>query len=183
MRRREIFIELTSLLDVILILLFLLLTQVGAATQSAQDQADRARERAATLEEELEVTRETLSRQVREERTLTVVEENSRIVTLSVYHGANPSVRVEPQGEAPLYVALRENWEETAPTKLMSLLTGQFVREDLETGFLVFQYDRTQIYHREYEMIQRVIGELKPALKEKGVALCVIEVDDARETG
>ena len=45
MRRREIFIELTSLLDVILIMLFVLLTQAKTQTGEALESAEAARAR------------------------------------------------------------------------------------------------------------------------------------------
>lgn len=53
MRRREIFIELTSLLDVILIMLFILLTQAKTTTAQALDTAAQAENTAAEAQTEL----------------------------------------------------------------------------------------------------------------------------------
>ena len=53
MKRREIFIELTSLLDVILIMLFILLTQAKNSTAQALDTAALAESNAQQLETKL----------------------------------------------------------------------------------------------------------------------------------
>lgn len=57
MRRREIFIELTSLLDVILIMLFILLTQAKTTTAQALDTAAQAENTAAEAQTELAAAR------------------------------------------------------------------------------------------------------------------------------
>ena len=57
MRRREIFIELTSLLDVILIMLFIQLTQAKTTTAQALDTAAQAENTAAEAQTELAAAR------------------------------------------------------------------------------------------------------------------------------
>ena len=54
MKRREIFIELTSLLDVILIMIFVLLTQAKAQTAKAMDEQAYKEQEAISLQEEVE---------------------------------------------------------------------------------------------------------------------------------
>ena len=58
MKRRQIFIELTSLLDVILIMLFILLVQARNSTAQAVDTAARAEADAAQMQTELDAARE-----------------------------------------------------------------------------------------------------------------------------
>ena len=53
MRRREIFLELTSLLDVIMIMLFVLLTQARTQTAEALSAAEADRAAATELRAEL----------------------------------------------------------------------------------------------------------------------------------
>lgn len=57
MRRREIFIELTSLLDVILIMIFILLTQAKTSTAQALDAAAAAQTTATQVQTELAAAR------------------------------------------------------------------------------------------------------------------------------
>ena len=91
MRRREIFIELTSLLDVILIMLFVLLTQAKTQTGEALESAEAARieaqsaqaERDALLDER-EALVERADSYRRQAITVGVVEENSLVLTISV---------------------------------------------------------------------------------------------------
>ena len=54
MKRREIFIELTSLLDVILIMIFVLLTQARAQTAKALENQAAEEKTSARLQEEVE---------------------------------------------------------------------------------------------------------------------------------
>ncbi len=58
MKRREIFIELTSLLDVILIMMFILLTQAKTSTAQALDAAAEAQSASAEVQTELAAARD-----------------------------------------------------------------------------------------------------------------------------
>ncbi len=193
MRKRGIFIELTALLDVILLMLFLLLGQMQntvakaeeTAREATQEAAQTAREaareaedagrRALSLQRQLDDAKEQLSRNEREQRTLGIVAEHSAILTVSMQDGAARRIRVEPEGEAAVYLVLRE--ESETSRRLYEALRDQIEASGQETVFLVFQYDRSTIYHAEYELISRVIRELKADAPSLGVALNVIETD------
>ena len=196
MKRRGIVIELTALLDVILLMLFLLLGQIQtrveqaeASVQQAETEtaeaaadADTARREAEQLRLQLEEAEDLLSRSQREELTLGIVAENSTVLTLSVQAGSVRRIRVEPAGEQAVYLTFGRGWEETMPQRLGDLLLGTLAHRDHESAFLVFQYDRGAIYHAEYEMISGVIRQLKDDLSREGVALNIIETDLTEQT-
>ena len=104
MRRREIFIELTSLLDVILIMLFVLLTQAKTQTDAAVSSRAEAEAAAENVRAELSQTQEErdalagrLETLEREGITVGVVEENSLVLTLSVQGGESRQALIEPR--------------------------------------------------------------------------------------
>lgn len=184
MRRREIFIELTSLLDVMLILLFVLLTQARTQTGAALSEAADARSRIESLELALadaEAGREALEERAnaleRRAITIEVVEENSLIVTLSVQdRGARVMTIESDEGDELRFVFDPED-ETYAANKLRSSLSELMRRAGKETVFVVFQYDRSTIYQTEYALIGGVVRDLKQEARSAGVALNYIETD------
>ena len=184
MKRREIFIELTSLLDVIMIMLFVLLTQARTQADAAVSSAAEAEAAAASVQEELtraETERDALREKVgqleREGITLGVVEENSLVVTLSVQAGEPRAALIEPRDGASLRVALDPGDENYTVNRLRTALTGLLRDSGKETVFIVFQYDRTAIYQSEYALIGSVVRELKDEARSADVALNYIETD------
>ena len=211
MKKRTIFIELTSLLDVILIMIFVLLTQARAQTTEAIEDAaaDRAalkevrreledeKAAAASREEsmaaeagrvqeslvaevgklerkaaDLETQVEELGRQLITEE---LVMENSLVLTLSVT--ADTAILLEVRGGESIRIPYDWNDNTYAVNRLRSLLNEQLALAEERTVFLVFQYDRTAIYHAEYEMILQMIQETKLEASQREVLLSFIEMD------
>ena len=189
MKRRQIFIELTSLLDVILIMLFILLTQARTRTAQALDTAALAESSAAQLQTELNAAydRESALKaaaDAQEERadalqrqlwTENVVLDNSLVLTVSVTKSGD--VRLEEAGEAPIPIVY--DWEDDtyARNRLRALLLDKLKTTDREAVFLVFQYDRARVYHAEYEMIEGIIQEVKQEARQRDIPLSVLELD------
>ena len=200
MKKRTIFIELTSLLDVILIMIFVLLTQARAQTAEAIEDAaaDRAalkeilrelkdEQAAAAGREEslkaeigaleskaadLETQVEELGRQL---LTEDLVMDNSLVLTISV--AADTSILLEVrEGES---IRIPYDWNDStyAVNRLRSLLYEQLGLAEGRTVFLVFQYDRTAIYHAEYETILQVVQGTKLEASQKEILLSFIEMD------
>ena len=96
MRRREIFIELTSLLDVILIMLFVLLTQAKTQTADALAAAQADRAQVTALEQQLAESRAETDSAKRRLLSRDLVTENSLVLTVSVPDGRQ--IRLETDG-------------------------------------------------------------------------------------
>ena len=191
MRRREIFIELTSLLDVILIMLFVLLmqakTQTGAAVESAaaaESAVQAAQAELAAVEGErdaIAAERDRIADELgafqREGITVGVVEENSLVVTLSV-QGRDPRfLRIEPRGAAARSVRVDTEDENYTFNSLHTELSQLIRGAGKETVFVVFQYDRSAIYQADYALVGRVLLQLKQEAKSADIALNYIETD------
>ena len=188
MKRRQIFIELTSLLDVILIMLFILLTQAKTRTAEALDTAALAESDAAALRMELTAAydeQDALQARIdaQEERadalqrqlwTENLVLDNSLLLTVSV--DKSGQIRLETEGET---VTIPYDWAEDtyATNRLRGLLLDKLKGTDQEAVFLVFQYDRARVYHAEYNMIEDIIQEVKRVARERDIPLSVLELD------
>ena len=188
-RRREIFIELTSLLDVILIMIFVLLTQARTQTVQAMDAAAedkaaakevRAELKAAQKEiEELKTEAESLREEAdalgRQLLSEGLVMENSLVLTLSTR--ADGTILLEQDGREAHSIAY--SWEDGtyAYNRLKSLLLGQLSLAGEKSLFVVFQYDSEQIYHAEYELILQTIQEIRLEARLKEIPFNFLEMD------
>ena len=189
MKRREIFIELTSLLDVILIMLFILLTQAKTRTAQALDTAAMAESSARQLQSQLtaaydeqkalkaaavaqEERADALQRQLWTEN---IVLDNSLLLTVSV--DRDGTIRMEQEGAG--LVRIPYDWanDTYARNQLRGLLLDKLKGTDREAVFLVFQYDRARVYHAAYEMIEGIIQEVKQEARQREIPLSVLELD------
>ncbi len=189
MKRREIFIELTSLLDVILILLFILLTQAKASTAQALDTAAIAESTAQQLQTKLTAAYDEqdalrAAADAQEERadalqrqlwTENLVLDNSLLLTVSVDRAGD--IRLETEGGPRIDIAYDWKDDTYAENRLRGLLLDRIRATDREAVFLVFQYDRANIYHAAYEMIKGIIQEVKLEARERDIPLSVLELD------
>ncbi len=206
-RKRTIFIELTSLLDVILIMIFVLLIEARSQTAQAMDRAAREEQTAQEIGRELEEARESMSAaeseaaareetlreeirglheeaEQREEEisglkrrldTRELVLENSFLITVSVTE--EDRIRLE-QDEKEEHTILYDWADETyARNRLRSLLLTGLEAAGERTVFVVFQYDRDSIYKTEYDMILRLVGELKLEAGRREMLLSFLEMD------
>lgn len=200
MKKREIFIELTSLLDVILIMIFILLGQAKAQAREAVDQAESERAAVSGLENDLEELKEENARLEasfseaeeafeKEKEALSetidalnrrlvtdgLVMENSLVVTISGENDTSVLLEVD-DGES---TRIPYEWgdDNYLKNRLNSLLSGQLDIAGSRSVFIVFQYDRTKIYQTEYEAIREVIRETKLEAGKREIPLNFIELD------
>lgn len=184
MRRREIFIELTSLLDVILIMLFVLLTQARTQTDAAissKAEAEAAAENVRAALSQTQTERDALAERLetleREGITVGVVEENSLVLTLSVQGRDSRYALIEPREGGSIRVPLDPEDETYTVNRLRAALMGLVRDSGKETVFVVFQYDRNRIYQTEYLLVGNVVRQLKEEARSAGTALQYIETD------
>lgn len=182
MRRRTIFIELTSLLDVILIMIFILLTQARSQTASALEAAETERMTSAKLEEELITSRgnadfwhaeaDALTRQLITEN---LVLDNSLVLTVSC--AEDGSILLENNGVEEALIPF--SWENPNPAsnRLRALLLEDLGKAGDDVVFIVFQYDRSEIFHTEYLAVGEVIRSVKLEAKQTGQQLSFLEFD------
>ena len=166
--RRQIFIELTALLDVILIMLFVILVQAQGQTAAARDTVE-----AAQMEtEELRQENETLRRQV---FSRDIVLDNSLLLTISA--DKSGTIRLEQPESDPVEMAYSRKERNYVSNKLRTALDAALAADDRETVFLVFQYDRNRIYQAEYVLVSNVVQEIKREIARSSRTLNYLELD------
>ena len=203
MRRREIFIELTSLLDVILIMLFVVLSQARTQTADALAAAEADRAQTAALEQQLADSRaetdalraetETLQQEadalasradaLREEAdsarrlllSRDLVLDNSLVLTVSVPD--RTQIRLETDGGGSQTISYAWENDNYARNALLAALRRQIEEGDGQAVFLVFQYDRSAIYRTQYDMIRDILNEIKLDARQRDTAMSVLELD------
>ena len=173
MKKREIFIELTSLLDVILIMLFVLLSQAKLSADSALEATAQAQSSAAALQQQVAALSEEngqltaqLEEYQRQELSLGAVDEHSLIITVSMQQtDSGRYILVEQEDGEDTLVFFDAEDENYSSNKLRSTLSNAIKSRGQESVFVVFQYERSSIYQSEYRLIGSVIRELKSEAK------------------
>ncbi len=188
-KRKSVVVELTSLLDVIFIMLFMVMSRNSTATAEAQEaareQVSAAEAHAALMENERD-SYKTMLRETEEERenlSLTesrlnsyeVFSEYARIISVYVVDsGYKRSVHVAEDTEI---ASADYGWDnmDYAKTTLYAAL------EECTTGdapvFIVFSYDSDKIYRQDYNMISEAITSA-----QSGKNHVYIKFDDTKAT-
>ncbi len=189
MKKRQIFIELTSLLDVILIMLFMVMVRAEGKTTEAMDNAKQNEAALESLSGEYAALESSYAEKASEAEALqdsldeanslllsrNLVVENSDILTVFVREDRLIIIRSEGRQNQ----AISYDWEDPtyAYNKLKAALKAWTDRAEEKSLFFVFQYDREQIYYNEYEMIRNTVQELKSDLKKENRSFNYIEMD------
>ena len=127
------------------------------------------------LEQERDLLREEAEGLKRQLASREIVLENSILLTLSV--AQNGSIRLEEKDKAALQIDYSWTDETYAFNRLRTLLSSAVWEAGEKSLFLVFQYDRKQIYKAQYDMILRAVQEMKNTAGSLNIPLNVIEMD------
>ena len=188
MKRREIFIELTSLLDVILIMIFVLLTQARAQTAKALENQAAEEKTSARLQEEVEdlsasldhawaelgIVQEENDQLKRQLMTQDLVLDESLVITI---RAEDETIIREIRDGVSDTIAYTWGNETYVSNKLKSLLLQDLSETEKHAVFIAFQYDRSGIYQNEYQMIESLIQEIKTTAKDMDLPLSLMELD------
>lgn len=159
--KRSPLIEMTALLDVILILMFLVL---AGASQSVED-LKRDNISSQALEEKisgLESQNESLTRRL---NSFTVLERSCLVITLSITRNEDTSRSVLLECEGTPSQTFGLTWFNLQYVKnALSAQIDNIIEDALlryQAVFIVFQYDRNIIYQTDYRLISNVIQSQK----------------------
>lgn len=186
-RRKEVLLELTPLLDVILIMLFYILMQSAQAADARQEEADRE---IGAMQEQVEAVNESVraaekeaqsreaalseSFQAREQEltaSLTYVQEMlysyetfdeyAQILTVYVENGSG-GVRTIHVSDGTADEQISYDWDNMryGRNSFKEILTEKLSQgEENMPVFLVFHYQDEVIYRQDYQLVTEVIGE------------------------
>ena len=177
-RRKSVVVELTSLLDVIFIMLFMVMSRSHAAAEEAQEKAAESvakiqAEAALTVSgyeedialyqsmlEEVEKERENITSMQNEINSFEQFREMSEIITVYVFDsGYKRSVKVE---SAEKNESIDFDWDNMgyAREQLTEILNGIAGGTECPV-FIIFNYNGEIIYRRDYNMVTEVITEVQ----------------------
>lgn len=193
MKKKQIFIELTSLLDVILIMLFMVMVQAENKTEEAVEKAEKQEAAFEAISKDYEDLSKAFSdKETEMEQALAELEEakeklNSRDLVMENIDVL--TVRIRPDRSIFLHSEYRSfptidySWEEPdyAYNRLKASLRDWISRAEDRSLFLVFRYDAEEIYHNEYEMIRRAVSEIRTEFKKQDITFYYIETDMGSE--
>ena len=177
-RRKSVVIELTSLLDVIFIMLFMVMNDSRNAAYEAQSSAEKE---VANIQAEAEIMRNEYSQQLDEyEKMLTELESERENIEymqnridsyqqfdeyaeiISVYildSGYKRSIRVADGKTAEVIDFDSDNISYGGKT-LESTLNG-YIDNSANPVFIVFSYDSNNVYIRDYNMVSAAITNVQ----------------------
>ena len=107
--------------------------------------------------------------------TENIVLDNSLVMTVSVDKAGD--IRLETEGAGTVLIDYDWDDDTYAYNRLRGLLLDKLKSTDREAAFLVFQYDRARVYHAEYDMIERIVQEVKGEARDRDIPLSVLELD------
>ncbi len=156
--RRSIIIELTSLLDVILILFFLVLVSGTKKAEAMETSAAAVQESLTKSLVAVEEEREQLEIAL---QGVSVLTENCRLITVTVSDNGEERLIFVRAGDAqPERIRLAWGEEQYAKNALNAALRKAAVLDAGEQMALIaFQYDRRKLYQSDYELIVRSLRD------------------------
>lgn len=175
-KRKEILLELTPLLDVILIMMFYILMQNTFASQreieDAKQKVEAAEQKAAGKEKEYEdAAAKALENENRLKEELTVTEaklagekafeDYVKIVTISVFTNGDDRRLHVVCGETDEEIAY--GWDDLLYAKnSLGAALSKYTDNASADGplFIVFGYDSKEIFKRDFELVQGVLSAL-----------------------
>ncbi len=164
--RKGIVIELTSLLDVILIIFFAMIVTDAKRAENAQSTTQTVMEASAALQLALDDALDENARLEQANAKLenaqlsgTLLDENSFVLTLSVTREDNGAreVRVSTPDGAETRVALSDKTRDEAYNAVRNAVNAALVPYEGDIRFIAFIYDRYDIYESDYALVSSVL--------------------------
>ncbi len=173
-RRQNITVELTPLLDVILIILFLIITENNAKSKEIKSAAE---EEISGYVTEIDSLKNTLDEKNSElDKKSSDIDEKDNIISgyaqfdelstiISVFVGKN----YEKDGGRIIYISDGENTERIlfdwdsmryAENSLKHSLSEKIKAASENPVFITYNYDREETYQRDYELVSEALSEI-----------------------
>lgn len=162
-KHREIALELTPLLDVILTLLFMVLITVTQQAQTAQKDAQQALNDANAKIEQAE---KKLTQINQSAVSIELLQNNCKIVTVAAYNDEKSpekrSITVKEGDNEPYEIQYDWSSLNFAKNSFKQALLNDYLtlKDDEQIIFIVFQYDSRAIYNYDYTFINATLSEI-----------------------
>lgn len=159
-RRRSSVIELTPLLDVIMIILFLVLSQTSGAVSDMKEQNEALSEQLSEAGAQYEELSGELMQVQSELNGFESMNENSVVVAVGIFRGSDDrrtiTVTAGDNTKEITYDWNSLSYGEAALQKELSRICGE---NSDKAVFVSFTYDSRSLFRRDYELISAVLSK------------------------
>lgn len=165
MKKQGIVLELTALLDVILIMLFLVMQSASDAAQNAQTAAQEALAAAETMRAETAAAQVEVQQARDALAAFEIVADNAEVIKVQVTGSAGRHcIRVSTENIGGTETLIEEITSDISDqvyvtNALTSAINAAQEYEEAEFTVIVFSYDSRKIYKYEYDIIDRVTAK------------------------
>lgn len=162
-QRKQIALELTPLLDVILTILFMVLISITQQAQTAQADAQKALEDATS---KIEMAEKRLTQLNQESISMELLQENCKVVTVTAYNNDSDDgsrrITIAEGKNTPYEIEYGWSALTFAKNAFKQTITKDYLtlNADEQIIFIVFQYDSKSIYNYDYTFINSVLTEI-----------------------
>lgn len=156
---RKAVIDLTPLLDVILILLFLILASVSTQAEQMAGDAAKAQRQIDTLQAEKDALQRTVE-------GFAILDQKAQLINVFLEKGSSNvsrTIHVETAAGTSTFLLTWSNGGvvQTALEEKLSALCNGNSEAEKQISFITFRYDRNSIYQSDYTMISNAITSVK----------------------
>ncbi len=162
-RRKEISVELTPLLDVILIMLFLIISGNTKAAEEAKSQAQQEISRMQEAADEISQQNETLSDELKTAENALygykTFDEYSLILSVGIENSSDNRTILITDGTTSQTVVYDWDNMRYGENALRAVLNDYISTAEDIPAFITFTFSSDKIYRQDYELITSVIDE------------------------
>ena len=169
MRKRDIILDFTSLLDVIMILLFIVISNTAAASAKVSEEAQKAQEDLDAAESEISDLEYRLETKEAAEESYEIYTSEAVIVTLlnSEKDGAHIlTMFTGENSEDADTIRMGENSTQNTRNRIRTYIADILNNTENQPVYIVFRYDKYTIYRLEFEAVREELGKLSREYKE-----------------
>lgn len=182
-KKRDIFIDLTSLLDVIMILLFMVMavntSRAGKLTDSQEEELQDRLEAA-----ESRLAAEEFLQEIVDEYNVSLKNTEDMSQTLLIFNEKVENVPIPRKKKGNLEKQRRENWKMAVNSLKMDL--ENFLQTSLSDPdklvYILFTYDEDSVYNSDFEDIKRILDRYELEDTENRIRFRLKNAKDSKET-
>jgi len=156
-KRKQILVDLTPLLDVILIILFMFVARAEAAGSSNNLSSEQKK---------LDNTKKEYEKIQRETNSLQALDKACKTITVSIKSEKDSDKRsliIQLEKEDEEKIEIDSNDTTYAKNKLKTKLNDEFLKlkDDEKIALIVFQYDNNLVYNSDYNFVDEVLKKVQ----------------------
>ena len=169
MKKRDIILDFTSLLDVIMILLFIVMSNTALASAKVSEEVEQQKEDLAAAEKRIQDLEDDLQMHTASEESYAVYTSEAVIITMYNSIRDDDHILTIFRGEYeadPLQIVMGENSTVNTRSRINSYISDILQTAEGHPVYIVFQYDKYTIYRTEFEAVTDELRQLSRRYKE-----------------